>query len=369
MDRRLIGVDRLVDGEVDGPAWLEVAGSIIVSRGLGHSDRPADLQLRTVIPPFVDIHTHGACGVDFGTPGLDPTPAIAHHRRNGSGVIQASIATGPLAATERRIKELSSLVRAGELAGIHLEGPWLSPRHRGAHDRALLQPPQLDQVQALIDVGCGSVRMVTIAPELPGALPAIRWLVDHDVVVALGHTAADATAVRRAVDAGAIVVTHLFNGMPPLHHREVSLPGIALIDERLWVELIADGVHVCDDAVDLVRIVARERLILVSDSMAAAGLGDGAYVLAGSHVRVAGGVATLADSGHLAGSTRVIRDASERLLARGADFPDIVAWTHTHPAKAFGWTPPRLQVGHPADLLEFSSGRLSRVMRNGRWLV
>ncbi len=368
MNRRLISADRLVDGNVDGPAWLEVVGSTIVARGEGHPEKPADVKLQTVLPPFVDIHTHGACGVDLGAPGVDPTPAIDYHRRNGSTVIQATIATGPTRATEQRIKELTCFVDAGQLEGVHLEGPWLSDRYRGAHDPRLLQSPELDGVQALTDAGGGTVRMVTIAPELPGVLPVIRWLTEQGVVVALGHSAADATTVRRAVDAGATVVTHLFNGMAPLHHREVGLAGVGLIDPRLWVELIGDGVHVCDDAVDLVRLAAGKRLVLVSDAMAAAGLGDGSYLLAGSRVQVSGGTARLADSDQLAGSTTVIRGAAERLLARGAEYRDVVAWTNTHPAGALGFNPPGLRVGDQADLVELSHGRVARVMWRGAWL-
>jgi N-acetylglucosamine-6-phosphate deacetylase len=361
----LVQAERIVDADSDGPGWLRLRGSRIVARGSGEPGSPADLRLDVVLPPFVDIHTHGARGVDFGQCGVDPEPAIEHHRRSGSTTIEASIATGAPDAMRTRIRELAGYVADGRLAGIHLEGPWLSPERCGAHEPGLLRAPEPAEVLELVDAGAGAVRMVTIAPELPGALPAIRALVDHGVVAALGHTAADAEIVRRALDAGASLVTHLFNGMPPLHHREVGLPGVALLDDRLMVELIADGQHVCEDAVDLVIRAAADRMLLVSDAMAATGLGDGEYLLAGSRVRVVAGVARLVEGDSLAGSTSPVRDAVERLLRRGAGYADIVRWTSTNPAAVLGIDVPGLRVGDRADLLGFSGATLSHVFADG----
>lgn len=359
MAELLIHAGRLVDAESDGPAWLQLSGPRIVARGTGEPDRTPDLRLDVVLPPFVDIHTHGSRGVDFGELGVDPEPAIEHHRDNGSTTIEASIATGPLGTMKARIQELAGSVRAGRLAGIHLEGPWLSPSRRGAHNPELLRAPDPAEVIDLIEAGDGAVRMITIAPELPGAMAAIEAMVRHGVVAALGHTAADASVIRQALDAGASNVTHLFNGMPPLHHREVGLPGVALLDRRLWLELIADGQHLCDDIVDLVIQSAAARMLLVSDAMAATGLGDGEYLLAGSAVRVRDGVARLVEGDSLAGSTSLIRDAVERLLRRGVGYADIVGWTNTNPAAVLGIEVPRLRVGDRADLLGFSGSSLT----------
>jgi N-acetylglucosamine-6-phosphate deacetylase len=364
----LIQAARLIEADSEAPGWLQIRGDRVVARGTGEPPRPADLRLDVVLPPFVDIHTHGARGVDFAECGVDPGPAIEHHRRNGSTVIEASIDTGPLDSTRMRIAELAEWVRDGWLAGLHLEGPWLSPARCGAHDPTLLRAPDPAEVLDLIGAGDGAVRMITIAPELPGALEAIRAVVSHGVVAALGHTAADAATVRRAIDAGATLVTHLFNGMTPMHHREVGLPGLALLDDRLAVELIADGQHVCDDAIDLVRRDAGDRLLLVSDAMGAVGLGDGEYVLAGSRVRVTHGVARLAEGDSLAGSTSVIREAVERLLARGASHADIVRWTNTNPASVLGLDVPRLRIGDRADCLGFIGNALTHVFFAGSTL-
>lgn len=365
MAELLVQAARLVDPDSDGPGWLQLSGSVIVARGAGEPERPADLRLETLTAPFVDIHTHGACGVDFGECGVDPLPAIHHHRRNGSTTIEATIATASLPAMRTRIRELAPYVTDGTLAGIHLEGPWLSPARCGAHDPGLLRNPELPEVLDLIEAGDGAVRMVTIAPEMPGALEAIRAMVGLGVVAALGHTACDAVTVRRALDAGASLVTHLFNGMPPVHHREVGLPGVALLDDRLRVELIADGRHVCDDAADLVIRNAGPRMLLVSDAMAATGLGDGEYLLAGSRVRVANGVARLAHGDSLAGSTSVLRDAAERLLAPGAKLPDIVRWTNANPAATLDIAVPALRVGDRADFLGFTGATLTHVFAGG----
>lgn len=368
MSEFLVGANRVVDDASDGPGWLLARDGVWVLRGTGQPPRRADLSLDTVLPPFVDVHCHGAQGIDFAGLDTDPTPAIEHHRAHGSTTLMATIATGTRANMRDRIRELSGYVHNGVLAGIHLEGPWLSHDRRGAHEPTLLRPPSPEEVTELVDAGSGAVRMVTLAPELPGALDAITALTERGVTVALGHTTANAATVRQAIDAGARMVTHLFNGMPPLHHREVSLPGVALTDDRLWVELIADGHHVNDDATDLALHCAGDRLLLISDAMAATGLGDGEYAVAGSRVRVKGGVARLAEGDSLAGSTAEVRVGAERMLARGKAADAVVAWTNSHPSAALELSVPRLQVGDRADLVALSGDRLTGVLYAGEWL-
>lgn len=368
MSELLVSAGRVIDAGGDAAGWLLARDGVWVERGTGQPPRSADLVLDTVLPPFVDVHCHGAQGIDFARLDTDPTPAIEHHRAHGSTTLMATIATGSRADMRDRIRELSHYVHVGALAGIHLEGPWLSHDRRGAHEPSLLRPPSPEEVAELVDAGSGTVRMVTLAPELPGAMAAISDLTDRGVVVALGHTAADAATVRQAVDAGARMVTHLFNGMPPLHHREVSLPGVALTDERLWVELIADGHHVNDDAMDLALQCADQRLLLISDAMAATGLGDGEYTVAGSRVRVRDGVARLAEGDSLAGSTAEVRVGAEHLLARSKDAAAVATWTNQHPAEALGLSVPQLQLGDRADLVALSGPRLTGVLYAGEWL-
>ncbi|NRD25126.1 N-acetylglucosamine-6-phosphate deacetylase [Frigoribacterium sp. VKM Ac-2836] len=324
-----------------------------------------------VVPGFVDQHVHGALGVDFG--GADEAGArraAAHHHRAGSTRLVASVATASSQATLRALGVLAPLVDEGVLDGVHLEGPWLSSTRRGAHDPALLRSPEPAEVEALLDAARGTVRLVTIAPELPGAVDAIRLLVDRGVVVALGHSDCTAAEAHAAADAGATVVTHVYNGMRPLHHREPGLAGAALTDDRLAVELILDGRHVSRDAVEIARRASSGRLVLVSDAMAATGWSDGRYTIAGSEVVVEHGVAMLADGSSLAGSTGTVGEGVSRLVREhGVALPEAVRASSTTAATALGLTGAGLDPGDRADLVVLDEhDRVDRVLRDGRWL-
>ncbi|WP_309069028.1 amidohydrolase family protein [Microbacterium sp.] len=355
MTALLVAARRVIDGSgSDGPGWAVVSRGQVTQRGTGAAPRTPDREIDALLPGFIDAHLHGARGVDFGTVGTDPHDAIAWHAGRGSTALIASLATGALDAMRTRLTELSPLVRAGVLAGLHLEGPFLCAGRRGAHNPDLLRSPSRGDVEALLQAGDGAIRMITLAPELPGALDVIPLLVDAGVRVAIGHTEADAATVARAADLGASVMTHLFNGMPPLHHRSPGPVGVGLTDERITVELIGDGAHLDDRALDLALRACTGRAILVSDAMAAAGLGDGSYTLAGSDVVVRDGVARLAGATAIAGSTSSVSDAVERLLARGADPATIAELTAVTPARALGVDVPPLAVA-------LDGGRVSRV--------
>lgn len=279
-----------------------------------------------VVPGFVDLHVHGALGHDFASCSADQArTAVAHHAGRGTTTMVASIATGTPDATVAALRRLGPLVDEGVLAGLHLEGPWLSPARRGAHAAELLHAPTPAEVDTYLDAAAGTLRIVTIAPELPGALDAVARLTGAGVVVAIGHTDADTDTVTRAVDAGARLVTHVFNGMPPLHHRAPGPVGVALTDPRLHVEAIVDGHHLDDVTVDLIRRSTGGRMVLVSDAMAATGCDDGRYRIAGSDVVVSDGVAMLADGSSLAGSTSTVLDGFLRLLATGTSLDEAVA--------------------------------------------
>ncbi|MBT0769163.1 amidohydrolase family protein [Kineosporia sp. J2-2] len=369
----LIGIRRLVgaDGQ-EGPAWLRVENGAVVERGDGEPVVAPSQILGVVVPGAIDTHVHGAVGIDLATPGVDPQPALDHHHRAGSTTLIASLATGEIDDTRSRVRELAPLVREGRLAGLHLEGPWLAPARRGAHNPRLLREPSRADVADLLAAGDGAVRMVTIAPELPGAFEAIDELVSSGVVVAVGHTDADAETVSKAIDSGARVVTHLFNGMPPMHHRRAGTVGVSLSDDRVTVELIADGEHVGDVVLDVARRAAGGRMVLVSDAMSATGLGDGSYDLAGSEVVVSNGVATLVEGNSLAGSTTELMTAACRLIARDIPLPEVVAVSSATAAGVFGLRGHGLRPGEPADLVELDlapgSAAVSRVARRGVWL-
>ena len=360
-----VSAERLVTAAHDGPGWLEIAEGIVVGRGNGSRGG----LLGTVIPGFVDLHAHGAVGHDFGsTDAAGLREAIGYHASHGTTSLVASVATAPLADLNASIAFLRPFVDNGDLVGIHLEGPFLSPLRRGAHRAELLRTPRLDDIRALVNAGGDALRMLTMAPELDGAEESIRWLVERGVVVALGHSDADAKIARAAFNWGATVVTHIFNGMRPLHHREPGIIGVALLDDRVTVELILDGLHVAPEAAELVRRAAPRRLALVSDAMAATGCVDGEYDVAGSAVRVSGGVATLVGGDSLAGSTATVSTGFDLLISRGTLLSDAVDATSTSPARTLGLAVP-LSVGSPADLLVVESGRVTAVMRRGTWLA
>lgn len=366
----VIAADRVVDAGGDtGPGWIVVADGTIAERGAGSAPDGAPVTTVDLVGPgLVDTHVHGARGLDFATPGTDPSPAIDLHRSAGATTLLASLATSTPDSLLTRVAELAPYVEDGALAGLHLEGPWLSPERRGAHRVDLLRAPTPDEIERVLSAGAGVIRMVTLAPELPGAFAAIERFVAAGVVVAIGHSAADTETARRAMDAGASVVTHLFNGMPPMLSREPGIVGAGLSHPDVTVEVIADGIHVADTAIDVVFAAAAERLSLVSDAMAATGLGDGRYDLAGSDVTVAGGVARLSDGGSLAGSTTTLGGAVTRLLGRGLPAAPILLAASLTPARAVGLEVPALRVGDAADLVAVSGGLL-RAMRGGAWLA
>ncbi|KQS10004.1 hypothetical protein ASG04_05310 [Curtobacterium sp. Leaf183] len=350
----LVTTDRLVtpDAVLDD-GWLLVRDGVVTARGTGTRPPHVDHVHHdgVVVPAFVDLHAHGALGHDFASCSADDARRVVeHHRARGTGALVASIASGPVSATEVALRRLRPLVADGTLAGLHLEGPWLSAARRGAHAASLLHAPSTAKAAGFLDAAGDALRIVTIAPELPGALDVVRLLTEAGVVVAVGHTDADADTVRAAVDAGARLVTHLWNGMPPLHHRAPGPVGVALTDDRLTVELIADGHHLDDVTIDLARRSAAGRIALVSDAMAATGCPDGEHRVAGSAVVVTDGIAMTADGSSLAGSTSTVVDGFHRLLDAGATLPEAVAATSGRAAGVLGQPEP-LSVGSPARLL------------------
>lgn len=322
-----------------------------------------------VLPGFVDLHCHGALGFDFGSCSVDEARAAAgFHLERGATAVVASVATAPLADMRAAIVRLRGLVDEGVLAGIHLEGPYLSERRRGAHAPSLLRVPERAEIRELLDVGEGAVRAVTIAPELPGAIDAIPDIVAAGAVAAAGHTDATAEEMRAAVDAGVRLVTHAFNGMRPLHHRDPGPLAVALADERVVLELILDGHHVADEIVELVRRLAPGRLALVSDAMAATGCADGRYEVAGSDVEVAGGIARAVGDGSLAGSTTPLGDAVDRFASLFAPSIDELADVSARTAAHLLGRPAPLSAGSSADAVAWDEDGVRRVLTKGRWM-
>ncbi|HEU5267019.1 MAG TPA: N-acetylglucosamine-6-phosphate deacetylase [Jatrophihabitans sp.] len=365
-------------GTVHRPGWLEVAGGRVWAVGSGVPARPVDTDLgdAVVVPGFVDMHVHGGGGGSFtaGT-AAEAQAVIAAHRAHGTTTMVGSLVSAdpdPLAA---QVAVLAELVESGDLAGVHLEGPWLSPTRSGAHAPGSLRAPEVPEVRRLLAAGRGAIRMVTIAPELPGAIDVIRLLTDCGVVVAIGHTEATYAQTKAAIAAGARVGTHLFNAMRPIHHHEPG-PVVALADDPdVVVELVLDGVHLHPAMYPQVRRwVSPSRIALVTDAMAAAGMPDGAYSLGELAVTVDSGVATLAGTATIAGGTATADRLFQQALRHrfGGEDDTLLAavqQTSSVPAKALGLGPRDLGPGSPADLVVLSPEMaVTSVMADGQWV-
>lgn len=303
-------------------------------------------------PSLVDLHCHGALGHELGRDADGSREAAAHHRAAGVGRVVASLVSGTPDALVGQVATLAPLVASGELAGIHLEGPFLSEERRGAHDPSVLTDPDLALVESLVqtcaEAGAPDALVQwTFAPERAGSGELVTALARHGILPAVGHTDASAEVVTATLASIADacgrppLVTHLFNGMPAFHHRSGGPVAAALASAargECVVELIADGVHVAPEVVRMVfETVGPERVALVSDAMAATGLGDGAYTIGTLDVEVAGGVARLADGGSgrgsIAGSTSTLADCVRWAVeVAGVPEADVLTAATTAPA-------------------------------------
>lgn len=350
------------------PGWLRVEGARIAATGLGAPPRSPDVEHRGIIGPgLVDLQVNGAGGHDALAGGGDALDRI--DEVVASHGVSGWLAALPTADDDRVaavVEAARDRVRdpAHGLCGVHLEGPFLAPDHAGAHRRELLRAPSSGVPAHYF---AEAVRLVTLAPELDGALELIVRLRRAGIAVALGHSGADAETARRALDAGATLVTHLFNAMAPLHHRAPGLAGVALTDRRAQPCVIADGVHVDPVVLRLCRAAAGERLILVSDSAAPAGAPAGRYELGGREVRTAAGVVRTAD-GTLAGSGMLLDGMLGQWVRQTSAGPsEALAAAAWRPSRVLGAD--TLTAGAPADLVLLGDdGGLERVLRRGRWL-
>ena len=356
------------------PGWVETRGTRIARVGGGEPPRTADIESPTgiVVPGFIDSHVHGGGGASFST--AEPSEietAVSAHLRHGTTTILASLVTAPTTSLLAQISCLTEQVEKGVLAGIHLEGPWLNPAYKGAHEAQSLTTPSRKRVDELLAAGRGCIRMVTLAPELEGGLEAVSMLQEHGVVVALGHTAADYDTVRAAIEAGVSVATHLYNAMPAMHHRKPGPVLAFLEDDSTAVELIFDGIHLHPRVAALAARWAADRFCLVTDAMAAAGAPDGAYHLGGLDVEVRNRRATLAGSSTIAGSTLTLDVAVNNAVRSGLPLVDAVRAATATPAARLGLAEVgSLRPHQRADLVVLTGElEIQRVMKNGRWVA
>ncbi len=329
-----------------------------------------------IAPGFVDVHVHGGGGHDAmgGRAALD---GMARHLlRHGVTSFLPTGVSAPLDDLYRFVDEVRDWMPVApadgsQPLGSNLEGPWLAQAKKGAHDPTLLRSPadlRLEDLEAHLD----GLRLVTVAPELPGALELISWLHARGVATSMGHSAATYEQAQAGYAAGGSSTTHLFNGMSGADHRDPGLAVAALTNDDAYVELIADGIHVHPA---LWRLIARtkpaERLLLISDAIPLAGMGDGRATVGGLTVEVVGQRVTLVGTTTLAGSVIALDTAVQNVVASGISLPDAVAAATRNPLAMLGiMDRGRLAVGQRADLVELDDQlAVRRVMRSGSWIA
>jgi N-acetylglucosamine-6-phosphate deacetylase len=350
------------------PAWIAIDGDVVSAVGSGDPP-PAHVTValgyRTLAPGYVDLHVHGGGGVQVNGASAEQVAErvvriAAFHARHGSTSIVPTVAADTPERTAATVAGTAVAMRRGHprpdgarVAGAHLEGPWLSPVRAGAQDRDALHHPEPGELHALLAAGDGAVQLVTLAPELPGALDAVSRLGAAGVVVSVGHTDADYATTRAAFDHGARHVTHLFNAMPPLHHRAPGPVGAALTTTGVSCELVADGYHVAP-AVLAMAAAASTGVVLVTDATAGAGAPDGEYPLGSGRVDVRDGRATLPGAPHLLAGSTLTMDRAVRTMVGVVGLPlsSALAAASTRPAAVLGLPcAAGLAPGAPADVV------------------
>ncbi len=380
----VITADRLFNGAggiLEHPVVLVEEGRITSVSTREGSELPANARVMdfagaTLGPAFFDIHIHGAAGHDV----MEATPEaltamgkfLAAH---GTGAFLATTMTAPLDATLRAVDGIARLMAqpmdegAARVVGIHLEGPFLSHAKRGAQPAEHLLAPSIETFDKLFDAAEGQVRLITLAPELPGAVELARHATERGVRVSLGHSDATAAETQAAIGVGAVSATHTFNAMRALDHQEPGILGTVLGDDRMFAELICDGVHSKPEIVRLWwRAKGWDRAILVTDAMSAAGMPAGEYRLGGFLVQVANGKATA--NGVLAGSVLTLDRALENFVAfTGATVEQGLRLLTTNPAAMIGLGDGvgKVAAGEEASLAAVNAeGRLLASMVRGR---
>ncbi|MFE5947413.1 N-acetylglucosamine-6-phosphate deacetylase [Streptomyces sp. NPDC056480] len=362
------------------PTGIVENGRVIVEGdrivGSTAENTPAlDLTGHWLVPGFVDMHNHGGGGASFTSGSVDEVLKGVHtHRLHGTTTVVASFVTGEMDFLTQRAGLLSELAEQGEIAGLHFEGPFISPCRKGAHDETLLRDPDPADVRKLIDAARGQAKMVTLATELPGGIDSVRLLAEHGVIAAIGHTDASYEQTVEAIDAGATVATHLYNAMPALGHRAPGPIAALLEDERITVELINDGTHLHPAALELAfHHAGPERVALITDAMDAAGFGDGRYMLGPLEVEVKDSVARLVEGGSIAGSTLTLDRAFKRAATiDGLPVESVVQAISANPARLLGVYDRvgSLEPGKDADIVVLDAEfNLRGVMRKGEWIV
>jgi N-acetylglucosamine-6-phosphate deacetylase len=346
-------------------AFVVVEGSTIGEVGTGRPPAgPRELvELGDVLvaPGLVDLHVHGGGGHDVNCETPEEAEAavrevVRYHASHGTTSLVATTVSDTHEVLASAVEGIARVARqrGSGVLGTNLEGPWLSPRRAGAQYPGALRPPSLGELSDLLERARGTLRLLTLAPELPGALDVVRAATAAGVVVSVGHTDADYATTVAAFDAGASQVTHLFNGMAPLHHRRPGPPGAALTDSRAHLEVVSDGVHLHPAVISMVAALAPERVLFITDAIGATGSPPGRYRLGPIEVLVDENRAVLADgSGTIAGSVLTMdRAVGFAVKSAGVPLTTALRAASLTPASVLGEKGKgRLGAGADADIV------------------
>lgn len=361
----------IVDGTVVTPAGTFEKGCVLIEDGAiafagpgkDAAPEPGSVIVRVagmlVVPGLIDTHVHGSNGDDVMTNGADGIRRISRAllRYGTTAYLPSTVSAHHpdlLRSLEDCAKAESNPELAAEILGVHVEGPFINKKKKGAQTEATIRDPDLDQVREYLRAAPGRMKVMTLAPELPGGIELVRLLKANGVIASLGHSAANYETALAAIEAGATHATHLFNAMPPLHHREPGLAAACLNEPAIQAELVVDGIHVAPPMVRLAaKMKRREGLILITDAMAAVGRPDGIYMLGENKVRVANGRCTLLDGVTIASSLLTMNQGLGNLMAfTGMSLEDAVFAASTLPARICGADARKgsLEQGKDADV-------------------
>lgn len=357
---------------------IVIAGGRIVAVGPRVEPRGEtfDATGMLAVPGFVDAHVHGALGRDFNEGSVEAAHTVlkAHARRGTTALLATLYADG----VDNMLKAIATLARlpqpddGAEMAGIYVEGPFLNKARRGAQPEEKIVDPDPVLFAKMVEAAKGKLRIIAVAPELPGALEMIKAAVARGVRASMAHSDASYEQVKQAVAAGLSQVTHLFDGMRGLHHREPGAAGAGLLLEELEVELIADGIHVLPEVVNLtIRVKGTERVIVISDALALAGLPPGRYGFAGQPAEVGEGWAKLIEPGTPVSVCTMDRAFRNVAAWTGLALPQVARMTSLSPARAAGVSHRKggLEAGKDADVVLLSEDlQVQAVYLRGRRL-
>jgi N-acetylglucosamine-6-phosphate deacetylase len=334
------------ESQVLAPGYVIIRDGLVTALGEGSAPRVPDLRLAggVLVPGLVDLQVNGYFGEELMTAGPDGWATVARRLpETGTTAFAPTFITAPVGELSVALRAAATIVAelpdgGARVLGVHLEGPFISPERRGAHNKAWIIPASPAVVEELLTAGAGVLRLVTLAPEADGALAAIARFTEAGVLVSVGHSDATAQQVAAAASAGAVMITHLFDAQRPLHHREVGVVGQALTDPRLTSGLIADLHHVCAQACAIAFAAAPGRIALVTDAAACAGMPPGNYLLGGERIELppGDGVPPVRADGTLAGSALRMDAGVANMVAAGIGLPQAVAAATRVPADLVG---------------------------------